>query len=413
MSEPVAAAPPVVPSVAKIKKPRAAAYIFASCMLALTQGIAMNLVTVNIPQLQGQLDLTTNETTWLTAAYMAPNVSLGLAMLKVRDVIGLRRFAEISIFIFIGAAMANLWISNLESALMTRFFSGIAAAPLTSLAMLYMMEAFPPDKKVRLAPPLSLLNTTLGAPVARLISPHLMEMDGIYGIMMMDLGMGLMAAALVLFLPLANQPPRTTPIVTMDVFSYLALATGLGSIAVVLVLGRLYWWLDAPWIGATLAFGLAMLTIAALIELNRKSPMFDLAWIFSPAILRFAAIMLIFRMVVSEQFTGTMMLQAQGMQNQQMAGLNWVILLASIAGGAVLCDGHEARRFQALIPYSPCRAGLAGRGRMAGQLFDQPDAARSNAAQPRHDRLCYDHVPAPCHGGRVDGGLEARVKLYP
>ncbi|MFB9222618.1 MFS transporter [Paracoccus cavernae] len=330
--------------------PRAAAYIFASCMLALTQGIAMNMVTVNLPQIQGQLDLSANEASWLAAAYMAPNVSLALAMLKVRDVIGLRRFAEISISIFICVSLTNLWITSLESALVTRFFSGMAAAPLTSLAMLYMMEAFPQDKKVRLAPPLSLLNTTLGAPVARLISPSVLDAGGIYGIVLIDLGMGLIAGGLVLVLPLAKQAPRTTPIVSMDVLVYLTLAFGLGSIAVVLVLGRPYWWFQAPWLGVTLATGLALLAVAALLELNRKVPMFDLGWIFSPAILRFAAIMLIFRMVVSEQFTGTTMLQALGLQNEQLAGLSWMILLSSIAGGLccafVMKPGDLARSSQ-------------------------------------------------------------------
>ena len=38
----------------------------------------------------------------------------------------------------------------------------------------------------------------------------------------------------------------------------------------VFALGRVYWWFEAPWLGVMLAVGLASLTCAILIELNRE-----------------------------------------------------------------------------------------------------------------------------------------------
>ena len=60
-------------------------YIGASLLLSLTQGLGMNLVSANIPQIQGSIGATVNEATWLMAAYVAPNASLSLALIKIRS----------------------------------------------------------------------------------------------------------------------------------------------------------------------------------------------------------------------------------------------------------------------------------------------------------------------------------------
>jgi hypothetical protein len=59
----------------------------------------------------------------------------------------------------------------------------------------------------------------------------------------------------------------------------------MGCVAVVLILGRIYWWLEAPWIGPTLAAAGVALTGAVNIELNRKAPLIDVRWLASPAII--------------------------------------------------------------------------------------------------------------------------------
>lgn len=340
---PAAAPPPFVP-----KPPlMAACYVLASVVLALAQGLGMNLVAANIPQIQGSIGATTTETTWLVAAYMAPNVSLALALIKIRTQYGLRNFAELSILGFVVACMLNLFISDLQSALVVRFMSGIAAAPMSTLAFLYMLESFSPEKKLNVGLPLALTSITLGAPVARLISPALFDIGGFHAVTMFELGMAMVAFALVYALPLTPQP-RAKVIGKLDVISYLLIATGFGATAIVLVLGRLYWWLEAPWIGALLALAVACITVAAVIELNRKNPLLDIRWLASPPILHFTGVLLMFRLVLSEQTLGASSLfQALGLSNEQTRPVYWVILVASIAGGltcaALMKHGKEER----------------------------------------------------------------------
>ena len=80
--------------------------MLAATMLAMTQQVGANLITTNVYQIQGELGATVAETNWLIAAYMAPNVSLSIALIKIRMQYGLRNFAEISIAGFVIAAAA-------------------------------------------------------------------------------------------------------------------------------------------------------------------------------------------------------------------------------------------------------------------------------------------------------------------
>jgi MFS family permease len=307
--------------------------MLASLLLSLTQGLGMNLAAANLPQLQGPLGATTNEVTWLIAAYMAPNVSLSLILVKVRAQFGLRNFAELSILGFVLVMLLHIFVRDLQSALIVRFFSGIAAAPISTLAFLYMLEPLPPAKKLSIGQPLVLTNIAIGAPLARLISPDLLMVGDWHGLYLFEIALAMMAFAAVYLLPL-TPPPRAKVIHWLDVVSYLFIAVGFGLIAMVFALGRVYWWFEAPWLGVMLAVGLASLTCAIVIELNRENPFLDIRWLTSKEILHLAGILLIFRLLMSEQTAGSYaFFQVLGLQNDQMTTLSLVVIGSSVAAG--------------------------------------------------------------------------------
>ena len=277
--------------------------MLASTLLSLTQGLGANLISGNLTQIQGSLGATTNEATWLVAAYMAPNVSLSLMLIKVRTQYGLRRFAEIGIAAFVLISLLHLFVADLHAAIAIRFLGGIAAAPLSSLAFLYMLEPFAPAKKLTLGLSLALTNTSLAMPVARLISPQLLQLGQLHGL----LPDGDRARAHVVRRGLsspAHAQPRAKVIEALDVVSFLLIATGFGMIAAVLALGRVYWWTETPFLGVLLALGIASVTVAAVIELNRENPLVDVRWLASRQIVHLTAALLIFRIVLSEHATG-------------------------------------------------------------------------------------------------------------
>ncbi|TCM57704.1 MFS transporter [Rhizobium sp. PP-F2F-G48] len=326
--------PATVPQPAvHISRGRASLYMFTSVLMFLTQGLGMNLLNANLYQLQGAFSATVNELAWLSAAYMAPYASLSVALFKIRTQYGLRRFAELGILCFVFAAFANLFVSDLHSALIIRFVNGVAAAPLSTIGILYMLEAFPPEKKLSMGLSLAVTNTLLSAPLARILSPALMEFGGWRALYTFEVALALIALPFIYLLPL-TAPPRAKVIQTLDIFSYLILAGGFGCLAIILSLGRFYWWFEAPWLGVLLACAVGLLSVFVAIEINRSQPMLDLRWIFSWPNIHMAGVLILFRTVSSEQSaTVSGFYQQIGLQNDQTMTLYAIVLAASIAGG--------------------------------------------------------------------------------
>ena len=346
VEEPAPQAPPAPPLPPAKPFLLSAAFVCASLLMWITQGIGLNMVAVNIPQLQGGLGATTAETTWLLAAYMAPNVSLTLFLMKIRTQYGLRLFTELGLLAFVLVTSLHWFIHDLNSALIVRFFSGAAASPMSTLGFFYMLEAFPPSKKMSWGLCLALTCTTIGAPLARIISPSLLGIGLWPQLYMLEIGLALMCFATVYTLKLTPIPHQKV-LEKLDFISYPLIALGFGLLAMMLVVGRLYWWLEAPWIGVCLAVAFGALALAAAIEFNRENPLLNIRWLTSRQTLTFAGMLLVFRLVLSEQTAGaTGMFQALGIYNEQSTGLYWVLIASSVMGGIicamVIRPGREA-----------------------------------------------------------------------
>ena len=312
---------------------RSAGYVAASLVLWLTYGLGMNFVAVNTAQIQGSLGATLTETNWLIAAYMAPNVSLALLLMKVRTQFGLRRFCEYSLGIFLVASLLHLFVYDLWTALPVRFLAGIAAAPLSAIAFFYMLEAFPPARKMSWGLGLALSCSSSSPWIARIISPVLLDLGQWHQLYVMEIGLALMALAIIYLLPL-TPVPHAKVLDWRDFITYPLIAIGFGLIAVVLALGRYYWWFEAPWIGVCLAIAAVAIGYAAAIEINRDTPLIDLRWLMSTEIIRLTLTLLALRIVLAEQTAGAIgLFQMLGLLNEQNRALFVVILVAVFAGG--------------------------------------------------------------------------------
>lgn len=313
----------------------AAAYVAAAALLIGTQGLGMNFVAANTNQIQGAFGAMQLEINWLIAAYMAPNVSLTLILTKVRTQFGLRRFAELGICIFVTASLLHLFAHDLHSAIGVRFLAGMAASPISTLGFLYMLEAFPPARKMSWGLSLTLTCSAITPTLARLISPMLLDIGQWQGLYTMAIGLALISLAVIFYLPL-TPIPHAKVLQRLDFISYPLIAIGFGLLAVILVMGRLVWWLEAPWIGWCLALAILSLGLAVAIEINRETPLLNVRWLMSREMLHITAVLLVFRIVLSEQTSGALALfQNLGLLNEQSRGLYLVILLASLCGGLV------------------------------------------------------------------------------
>ena len=322
---------PGSPSTPLHSTPRRWAYAMVGLLVALTGGLGNSLVIANLPYLQGALGATTAQMAWLPAAYVMTNVSMNLLLVKFRQQFGLRAFTEVFLVLYGLVTFGHLFVNDLSSAIFVRAAHGMVAAALSSLGLYYMIQAFAAKWRLK-ALVLGLGTSQLALPLARLFSEDLLQIAEWRGLYLFELGLALAALGCVFLLKL---PPgdRFKTFEKLDFLTFAILASGVALLCAVLSLGRIDWWLEAPWIGMASAASIVLILAGLAIEHNRSNPMLMTRWLGSGAMIRLGLAVILIRMVLSEQSTGAVgFLQALNMGSEQMRSLYAVMLLGSIAG---------------------------------------------------------------------------------
>ncbi|KPY25954.1 MFS transporter [Pseudomonas syringae group genomosp. 3] len=310
------------------------AFALVGLIVALTGGLGNALVVANLPYLQGALGATSKDIAWLPAAYIMTNVSMNLLLVKFRQQFGLRAFTELFLVLYALVTLAHLFVNDIDSAIAVRAAHGMVGAALSTIGLYYMIQAFPQKWRLK-ALVLGLGTAQLATPLARLVSEDLLQIAQWRGLYLFELGMALLSLGCVLLLKL---PPgdRFKAFEKLDFLTFGLLASGFALLCAVLSLGRIEWWLEAPWIGAASAASIVLICAGLAIEHNRSNPLLITRWLGSGAILRLGLAVILFRIVLSEQSVGAVgFLQALNMGSQQLHTLYLVMLLGSVAGLAV------------------------------------------------------------------------------
>lgn len=341
------APPPAVPEAAPYSVREGVAFGAVSLLLALTQGLGVNLVNSNLTGIQGALGATATEASWLTTAYFATNITASLLLTKVRYQYGLRRFVDIVIPLYLLLAVSHLFAQHLGSAILVRAALGLAAAPISSLAVLYMVQAFPAPKAV-VALVVGFAGLQIGAPLSRIISEDLLQIGQWHGLHFIDAGLAILCFA-------AINVVRLKPMPTQQMFAkgdgivFTLYAVALALLCVVLTQGRLHWWSDTPWLGLCLAGSVVCFGLYMAIELQREKPLIDLHWLGTPFMLRFMGAILLFRIVLSEQTVGAVgLMNTLGFTNDQMHVLFAWVTVGTVVGFLAAALAIPSKRFDVL-----------------------------------------------------------------
>jgi hypothetical protein len=314
---------------------RRAAYGATGFVVALTGSLGNAAVQANLSNLQGSLGITPVEAAWLPVVFVMTNACMNLILVKFRQQYGLRLFTQIFLFAFLAVSVAPLLFDDYASTLAVRAVAGMAAAGLSSLGFLYMIQALPAPHRLK-ALMIGIGVSGLAPPLARIIMPDLLLIDDWRGFYVFELGLVLVCLAATFSLKL---PPsqRNRVFEPMDFVTFALFAPGVALLSAVLGLGRVVWWLEAPWIGWALVGSIVLLTAAVLVEFNRRNPLINLRWLAGPDMIRLGLAILIVRIVLAEQNTGALgFLQTMGLGPDQLRGLFVVILLATLAGTAAV-----------------------------------------------------------------------------
>lgn len=310
------------------------AYAFVGVLVALTGSLGNAAVTADLPQLAGALGVTMTEAAWLPVVFVMTNACMNLLLVKFRMQYGLRLFTEIILVVFLATAAAHLFLEDFGSTLVVRGVAGMAAAGMSTLGILYIIQAFPAQHRLK-GIIIGVGLSSLAIPLARLGVMRLLDLDQWRAFYMFELGLVLVALPAVFAL---RMPPsqRVRVFERLDFVTFALFAPGVALLTAVLGLGRVVWWTEAAWIGWALVGAILLLTAAALIEYNRTNPLIDLKWLAGRDLVRLLLAILLVRIVLSEQTTGAVgFLQQMGLVPQQMQGLFLVMLVATAAGTLV------------------------------------------------------------------------------
>ena len=309
-------------------------YAIVGVVAGLTAGLGNGLVTANAPYLLGAVSATRTEMAWVSTAYVMGFVSMNLLFVRFRQQYGLRRYAMIGLMGFCLLVAAHLFVKGFGDAIFIHAVFGIAASPLTTLSVYYLMAALPPEKSVG-GVIIGLGITQISVPLARLFWTESLAADGWRSLYLFELGLGLACLGGITLLRL---PPSKLQKVfePLDFVTFVPFASGMALLCAVLGLGRAEWWTDRDWIGWSLAGAILLLGIALAIESRRKRPLIDLRFLTSSDLIRFTILALVGRVVLAEQNVGAVgLLNYLGVTNDEMWGFSLLLVAASIVG--ILC----------------------------------------------------------------------------
>lgn len=306
-------------------------YAAVGLLVTATGGIGAAMVTANTQQLGGALGVSITEAAWLPVVFVMTNACMNLLLIKFRQQYGLRLFAQIFLIAYVLIGVGALFFETYGSTLIVRAFAGMASAALSSLGILYLIQAFPAAHRLK-GLVIGIGASSLAIPAVRLFSGHLVELSEWRGFHAFELGLSLLSLAAVFALRL---PPSEKLKVfdRLDFVTFALFAPGIALLCAVLGLGRIVWWTEAAWIGWALIGSIVLLTAALIVEYNRATPLINLKWMAGPDIVRLALAIVGVRIVLSEQTAGAVGLMTQlGVGPDQMHGLFALILIATAAG---------------------------------------------------------------------------------
>ena len=306
-------------------------YFVIGIFVAISGSLSNGFITANLPLIQGEYSLTPAEAAWIPAAYVMANISSNMILFKARQQYGLRLFSEIGLVLFFAVLILHIFVQTFEMALFVRVISGLVAAPLSSLGMYYIMQAF---KRANFGRGiyLALGFQQLGIPLAWIISPSLVEVNDWIVLYTFELGLALCCLAMVVSVKLPRSL-RVEVFEKQDFLTFALLAPGFALICIVLTQGPILWWFEAKWLGYALIAGLSLIILGLMYEYYRVNPLIMTRWLGSATTLKFIFGALTLRLLMSEQsYAAVNFLKTIGMGPDQFVTLYSIIFLGITLG---------------------------------------------------------------------------------
>lgn len=306
-------------------------YFFIGVFIAIAGSLSNGFITANLPLIQGEYSLTPAQAAWLPAAYVMASVSSNLILFKARQQFGLRLFSEIGLVVFSAVLILHIFVQTFEMAVLVRGVSGFVSAPLTSLGMYYITQAFKREYFIR-GLYLAFGFQQLGIPLAWMLSPYLVDVQDWKIFYSFELGLALCCLAMVVSLKL----PRSLKVDVFeyrDLITFVLLASGFALLCILLTQGPILWWFEVKWLAYSLIAAMVLLILGFSYEYYRVSPLIFTRWIGTSTTIRFIFGAFAIRFLMSEQsYAAVNFLKTMGMGPDQFVTFYTIIFMGIFLG---------------------------------------------------------------------------------
>ena len=247
--------------------------IVTAVMASLLEIIDTSIVNVALPQMMGNLGATLDEVAWVITAYVVANVIIVPMTGWLSSRFGRRNYFAFSVMLFTVASVFCGHATNIWELVFFRFVQGIGGGALLSTSQSILVETFPREQ-LSLANALFGMGVVTGPTLGPVLGGWITDNLSWPWIFYVNIPIGIAATILTLTFIRNSAFERSTKVV--DWWGIALLASGIGSLQVVLERGE-----RDDWFNSTRICVLAAVAVTALVafvwhELTTPEPVVDL-----------------------------------------------------------------------------------------------------------------------------------------
>jgi DHA2 family multidrug resistance protein len=264
---------PPAPALTPLKGPALILLTIAAALSTFMEILDITIANVSIPTIAGSLGVSTSQGTWIISAYsVAAAIAVPLTGWMAHRVGEVKLFVTSVLAFTLMSALAAFSV-NLPMLIILRLLQGLVSGPMVPLSQTLLVRNFPPDKRGA-ALGLWAMTVILAPICGPLLGGYISDNFHWSWIFLINIPIGLFGG--ITIWTLMRKRDSATVKVPLDVVGLLLMVVGIGSLQLMLEIGKDYDWFASSFITALGIIAIVSLTFFIAWMLTSKQPIVDL-----------------------------------------------------------------------------------------------------------------------------------------
>ncbi|SDN43030.1 MFS transporter, DHA2 family, multidrug resistance protein [Desulfonauticus submarinus] len=234
-----------------------------------------SVVNVSLPHIQGSLNASVDESTWVLTSYLVSNAIIIPITGWLANMFGRKRYLLFSIILFTFSSLLCGAAPSLEILIIARILQGIGGGGLQPLSQAILLETFPP-KEHGVAMAIFGMGVVLAPTVGPVLGGWITDNLSWRWIFYINLPAGILAVLFTIMFIFDPEYIKTKTKQYIDYIGLSLLTIGLGSLQIVLDKGEMEDWFNSNFIFTLSIIAAITLTLFVIWELKSKHPVVNL-----------------------------------------------------------------------------------------------------------------------------------------